>query len=97
MDGPHFRHDLPEITGARHFRAAPIQNLIAANAEPYMAIFYARRRRSANGVRNRVFIAAIRVRKASRSESRRIGLVSGWIFQKSSASIRHFWEAPFTP
>ena len=58
-----------------------------------MTIVCARLMWCVNGVINRVFLSAIRVRKESPMANRLIGRIFVRIYQKSRASVRHFREA----
>ena len=75
-DGPNPPLDIPEIMGRPPFSGSPIQILIAAKDGPNLAILAPIRRWCVNGVRNRVFLAASRGRKASPRASRWVAPIS---------------------
>ena len=63
MDGPHFRQDLPEITGPRPpFLGTTAHTLIADKNGPNLTILGPIRMRCVIGAKNGVSLAAIRVR-----------------------------------
>ena len=87
--------DLPEIMG-RHppFLGMSTKTLIAAKDDSTLTDSQPSWRRRENGVRNTVFLSAIRVWEMCHLTRRRTGRIFVRILQESRGPIHHFWGAP---